>query len=132
MMIIDKAMAHRANTYLENKVTLRRLTAPLLYAYDACTFLRRLRGLHGVPPLGPTDALIIRPCMAIHTFGLKERIDVVFMNRYGVILKLKTIEPRRVSLCWKASVVVEVADGTASRIGLGVGQTFVPSHGRWR
>ncbi|MGQ7848677.1 DUF192 domain-containing protein [Granulosicoccus sp. 3-233] len=131
-MLPERAMENRIDTYLENKVTLRRLSAPLLYAYDACTFLRRLRGLHGVPPLGPTDALIIRPCKAIHTFGLSERIDVIFMNRYGVILKLATVSPRRAMWCWKASVVVEMAHGTASRIGLGVGQTFVPSRGRWR
>ena len=68
-MIYQRASETRVNNYLQDKVTLRRLSAPLLYAYDACTFFRRLRGLHGVPPLGPTDALIIRPCMAIHTFG---------------------------------------------------------------
>lgn len=121
----------RIDAYLQDKVTLRRLKAPLLYAYDACTFFRRLRGLHGVPPLGPTDALIIRPCRAIHTIGLNEPIDVIFMNRYGVILKLATVSPRRAMLCWRASVVVEMAHGTASRLGLGVGQQFVPSQGRW-
>lgn len=131
-MIYQRASEARVNNYLQDKVTLRRLSAPLLYAYDACTFFRRLRGLHGVPPLGPTDALIIRPCMAIHTFGLKEPIDVIFMNRYGVILKMATVAPRRAALCWKASVVVEMAYGTASRIGLGVGQKFVPSQGRWQ
>ncbi len=119
------------NRYLENKVTLRRLGAPLLYAYDANTFIRRLRGLHGVPPLGPTDALIIRPCKAIHTFSIDKPIDVIFMNRKGVILKLKTLQPNRVMLCLKSTVVVEMAEGTAERIGLGTGQQFVPDGSRW-
>ncbi len=130
--MIGRVLADGDNEFLENKVTLRRLSAPLLYAYDACTFLRRLRGLHGVPPLGPTDALIIRPCKAIHTFGLDKPIDVIFMDRNGMILKLSTINPKRTMLCLKGTVAVEMAAGTADRINLAVGQTFIPSQGDWR
>lgn len=130
-MVPDRVTDSPGDESRGEKIVLRRRSVPLLYAYDARTFLSRLRGLQGIPPLGPRDALIIRPCRAIHTFGLKERIDVVFMNRYGVILKLATVAPRRTMMCWRASAVVEMACGTATRIGLCVGQQFVPQCGGW-
>ena len=130
--MIGRLLIELDNQFLEKKVTLRRLSAPLLYAYDACTFFRRLRGLHGVPPLGPTDALIIRPCKAIHTFGLRKPIDVIFMDSNGIILMLSTVKPRRAMVCLNGDVAVEMAAGTAKRINLGVGQKFIPSQGHWR
>lgn len=129
--MISRVLADWESQFLENKVTLRRMSAPLLYAYDACTFFRRLRGLHGVPPLGPTDALIIRPCKAIHTFGLDKPIDVIFMDHHGLILTLATVNPKRAMVCLKGAVALEMAAGTAERINLGVGQKFIPSHGQW-
>jgi len=123
--------AEFASDYSNDKLTLRRLGAPLLYAYDAHSFTRRLRGIHGVPTLGATDALIIRPCRAIHTFGVSETIDVAFMNRQGIILKLQTVEPRKVLTCWNACFAVEMAHGTASRIRLAPGQQLIPDAGKW-
>jgi uncharacterized membrane protein (UPF0127 family) len=131
-MSISRVLACKDVHYLEQKVTLCRLGAPLLFAYDACTFLRRLRGLHGVPPLGLTDALILRPCKAIHTAGLDAPIDIIFLDRHGIILKLVTLRPRQWTVCWRAALAVEMAAGTAQRIGLATGQQFVPSGGGWR
>jgi len=131
-MILGRiAIQGRINAYLNDKVTLCRLGAPLLFAYDANTFLRRLRGLHGLPPLGPTDALIIRPCTSIHTFGLKQPIDIIFLNRDGIILKKASVVPQRATVCWGATIVVEMAHGTADRLGLAVGQQFLPVQGQW-
>ena len=86
-MSLSRVLADKDARYLEQKVTLCRLGAPLLYAYDASTFIRRLKGLHGVPPLGLTDALILRPCKAIHTVGLDKPVDIIFLDRRGIILK---------------------------------------------
>lgn len=130
-MITDKRWPMNTTDILHNKVTLRRLGAPLLYAYDACTFLSRLKGLHALPPLGPTDALIIRPCKAIHTWGLDKPIDVIFLDKRGNILKLKTVRPNSMFTCFSADVAVEMAEGTAARIRLGVGQNFAPAEGSW-
>lgn len=118
--------------YLTNKVTLQRHGAPLLYAYDASSFYNRLRGIHGVPTLGPTEALILRPCKAIHTFGCKVVLDIVFLNESGVIVKIMSMGPNRFAFASKAVVVVEMAHGTAARIRLGVGQTLGPNMGVWR
>jgi uncharacterized membrane protein (UPF0127 family) len=117
--------------YLTNKVTLQRHGAPLLYAYDACSFYNRLRGIHGVPTLGPTEAIILRPCKAVHTMGCKEKLDVVFIDEKGTIVKIRTVPPNRFVCAWKAVVVIEMACGTAARIRLGVGQEFGPSTGGW-
>jgi len=130
-MLTSTGKVEFATDYLNNKLTLCRLGAPLLYAYDAHSFIRRLRGIHGVPALGPTDALIIRPCRAIHTFGVDETIDVAFMNRKGTILKLQTVKPREVMMCWNACVALEMANGTATRLGLALGQRLIPGAGKW-
>ena len=119
----------RVSSYLTDKVTLQRHGAPLLYAYDASSFYHRLRGIHGVPPLGPTDAIMLRPCNAIHTVGCKEKLDVVFLDGSGTILKISTVSPNRFSFAHRAVAVVEMASGTAARISLGVGQEFGPSVG---
>jgi hypothetical protein len=117
--------------YLTEKVTLQRHGAPLLYAYDACSFYNRLRGVHGIPTLGPTDAIVLRPCNAIHTFGCKKPLDVVFLDEKSMILKISTVAPNRLAFTWKAAVVIEMASGTAARIRLGVGQEFGPRNGVW-
>lgn len=130
-MILNRAGIATNSSLLERKVTLTRQGAPLLYAHDAASFTGRLKGLKGVPPLGPTDALIIRPCRAIHTYGMRQPIDVIFMNRQGVILKLNTVKPKSMMFCWRAQVAVEMAHGTASRLGLKVGQQFKTSEGQW-
>jgi len=121
----------RRSNYLESRITLTRLKAPLLYAYDASTFFKRMKGVLGVPTLGPTDALILRPCSAIHTFRVKQTLDVAFLNESGVVLKVVTISPNRISLHWKSSIVIEMAAGTAKRIQLKVGQVFLPECGDW-
>ena len=110
-------------------VTLSRLGAPLLRAHDACTFLTRLRGLHGVPPLGPTDALLLRPCRAVQTFGMRTPIDVAFVDADGVVLKVVTLAPGRIAGCVRAKAAVEMRAGTASRMQLAPGQTLVRSTG---
>lgn len=109
------------------KVTLSRLGAPLLKAYDASSFLSRWRGLHGVPRLSANDALIIRPCKAIHTFGMKYAIDVAFMNAEGRVIKLATLAPGNVSWCAGAWQVVEMSAGTMKRLQLETGHVLVSS-----
>ena len=130
-MILSKINTADNASYFENRVTLTRAGAPLLYAYNASTFLRRLKGLHGVPPLGPTDALILKPCRAIHSYGLERPIDVMFMSRTGIILKLQTVEPKRVLFCLRAHFVVEMAQGTAARLTLKSGQQFLVNGAEW-
>lgn len=112
-------------------VTITRLGAPLLHARDASTFWQRLRGLHDLPPLAPTEALILRPCRAVQTFGMREPIDVAFLDAKGAILRLVTLSPGQVAICPRARLAIEMAAGTAARLDLARGHVLVPSTGTW-
>ncbi|MFK7860451.1 MAG: DUF192 domain-containing protein [Granulosicoccus sp.] len=102
--------------------TISRAGTPLLSSYLANTGLSRLRGLFAFPPLMATDALVLHPCSAVHTFGFRQTVDVAFINKYGVILRCIAMKPYTMSLCWGAHSVVEMADGTVERLHLELGQ----------
>lgn len=92
----------------------------------ADTFWSRLRGWMGRAVLPPGSALVIRPCNSIHTFFMKQPIDVVFLDREErVIRMLHGIAPGRVSSIVKqASAVVELPAGTLSGTGTECADTF--------
>ncbi|TVS10659.1 MAG: DUF192 domain-containing protein [Planctomycetaceae bacterium] len=54
----------------------------------ATTFWQRLRGLMFRRPLQPGEGLLIVPCRSIHTHWLRTAIDVVLMDRDGVVLSV--------------------------------------------
>lgn len=116
---------------MSKQVTLSRLGTPLLRAHDASTFLARLRGLHGVPPLGPDEALVLRPCRAVQTFRMKAAIDVVFVDAQGIVLEVVTLAPGRTASRPGADAVVEMRAGTAKTLQLVPGQQLVASNGAW-
>jgi len=89
---------------------------------------QRLRGLLGRASLGAGSALCLDPCKAIHTIGMRFPIDVVFLSRTGVILRIDpAVPPRRVRLCVAARSVLELAAGEAHRLGLSVGKVISTS-----
>lgn len=54
------------------------------------------------------EILILLPCKSIHTFGMKERIDVAFLDKHGRVLKaIRALPPRRLSSCDLAVCVLE-------------------------
>lgn len=110
-----------------SRIMLLRSGMPVLLAHDAWTFASRLRGLHGVPPLGQDDALILRPCSAIQTFGMKESLDVLFLDKTGVIVRIDTVKPRRIAWCQAAHQVVEMSSGTVKRHEFSIGQRLISS-----
>jgi uncharacterized membrane protein (UPF0127 family) len=72
----------------------------------------RRKGLMGVAELDREAGLWIIPCEAIHTFGMKMPIDVVFLDREYRVTKLREgIRPRRVSVCLQATSVLELRTG---------------------
>lgn len=111
--------------------TISRLGAPLLRAREAASFWQRLRGLHVLPPLGPNDALILRPCRAVQTFGMERPIDIAFVDAQGVVLKVARLEPGRIALCLGARVAIEMAAGSAARLELAPGHRLALSAGGW-
>lgn len=85
--------------------------------------LERLRGLLGRAPLQPGEALLIEHCNMVHTVGMAYAIDVVFLDRGGVIRRIApAVPPRRMRACLSARRVIELAAGEAARRGWRVGQ----------
>ena len=83
----------------------------------------RLRGLLGKPPPAPGHALLITPCVSVHTAFMRYPIDIVFLNSRGIILKIvETLRPWRIAACWRARHTLELAAGEARRLGLMPGE----------
>lgn len=85
-----------------------------LHVSLATSPLARMRGLLGRAPLASNQAMFIRPCNMVHTVGMRYPIDVVFLNRDGLVLKVAAnVAPQRMRLHWDAYAVLELAAGQA-------------------
>lgn len=87
----------------------------------AASFTSRLRGLLGVQ-LPPDMGLHIRPCASVHMWGMQRPLDVLFLDRDGVILRVSELQPWQVGGAARAASVLECAAGTIRRLGLRPGQ----------
>lgn len=86
----------------------------------ADTRAARRRGL-----LGRTDVegvLVLRPCRQVHTFGMRMTIDVAFVDALGVIRRIVTVPPNRVTrISVGTRMVLEARAGAFDVWGLRVG-----------
>lgn len=84
------------------------------------TGVARLCGLivRGAPP--PGCALLIPRCRSVHTLGMREPLDVVFL-RHGRVLRVNRLVPHRLAVCPAADAVLELSAGEAARLGLASG-----------
>ena len=79
-------------------------------------------GLLGSSGLDPDEALIIRPCWSIHTFFMRFRIDVLFVDKHGKLRKIVHSMPAwRMACAWGARDTIEMAPGALKRFDLQVG-----------
>lgn len=86
-------------------------------------FWQRARGLLGRPSLADGDGLILRPCKAIHTWGMGYPIDVAFLDRSGrVVASYERIGPNR-RTAWHsgADSALELPAGALGRASVAVG-----------
>ncbi len=82
----------------------------------------RRTGLLKHTSLPPGEGLWIVPTEAVHCFGMKFDIDVLFLDKGKKILKLReNMKPRRIAICWRAKSVLELPAGTISATGTLVG-----------
>ena len=80
----------------------------------------RMRGLLGRPPLAPGEGLLIVPCQGVHTVGMGYPIDVVHLDRRGLVRRvLRGLSPWRIGpLVWRGHLVLELpAGGAATDVG---------------
>jgi hypothetical protein len=88
-------------------------------AFDSAT---RNRGLLGRSGLADDHALILAPCSSIHTFFMQFAIDVAFVDRDGVVLRIrKALRPWRLQVAFRAFAVIELAPGRLDRSDTRIG-----------
>ena len=82
----------------------------------------RMRGLLFRQKLTPMQALWIEPCPSVHTIGMKYSIDVIFLDKTGVVLKIvNNLKPLRMAMCKNAVVSLEMLAGCAKKANVQVG-----------
>lgn len=89
----------------------------------ASTWASRTIGLLGRETLPEEEALVFPGCHSIHTVGMRFPIDVMFVDRgWRVVALREALPPGRVLWpVWGAWGVVEMAQGSLSKLGLAVG-----------
>lgn len=84
----------------------------------ANTSSKRRTGLLKHAGLAKGQGLWIVPCEAVHTFGMKFSIDVLFLNKKRKVLKIREdMGRRRIALCLWAHSVLELPAGTIAATG---------------
>jgi len=93
----------------------------------ADTFWQQARGLIGRSSLEDGEALCLKSCNAIHTFGMRFEIDVLFLDKKGYALKkFSCVKPWRIcGPVWGACTVVEMGAGVLKRQNIQVGKRYL-------
>jgi uncharacterized protein len=87
----------------------------------------RGRGLLLRRRIDPDTAMLLPHCSAVHTIGMHYRIDVLFCDAQGRILKIcEDLGPCRIAREPDARHVWEVDSGTVRRWGWQIGDRILP------
>jgi uncharacterized membrane protein (UPF0127 family) len=82
----------------------------------------RAIGLLATRRLDDPCGLWIKPCSSIHTFWMRYPIDVVFLDKSGVVVRVApAIVPWRLAACRRAHTTLELRAGLAAALGLRAG-----------
>jgi uncharacterized protein len=83
----------------------------------ARSFWTRLRGLMGRRELPAGTGLVIEPNNSVHTFWMHFPIDVIFVDREGIVVGLREAMPpnRPFAGAQRAHRTIELPAGTISR-----------------
>ena len=88
----------------------------------AATRATRRRGLLGRESVGATEGLLLTPCKAVHTVGMRFPIDVIFIDRDGRAVRIvPALAPWRIAMSTRAKAVIELAVGTAAAADIQIG-----------
>ena len=93
-----------------------------LHVRVASSFVARARGLLFRATLGFDEGLLIAPCSSVHTFGMRQGIDVVFVDPLGGVLRVvPSLGPWRMASEGGSAGVLELASGAAAYWGIASG-----------
>ena len=89
----------------------------------------RMKGLLGKKEMMQDEALWIKPCTSVHTFGMKFPIDVIFLNRKNVATALvRNMQRNRLTRLYLSAVsTLELPAGTIEKTETRVGDEIVIS-----
>ena len=92
----------------------------------ADTAWKRFKGLIGKNSPS-NEALWIKPCKAVHTFGMKFPVDLVFLNKQNVVIfTLEIVQPNRLPpILLVPHSVLEVAAGKIAETGTRSGDLII-------
>ena len=72
----------------------------------------RRKGLLGRRGLDTSAALVLLPCFSVHTAFMKFPIDVAFLNRDGIVVRIvHDMHAWRIAGAWHAHATIEFASG---------------------
>jgi len=109
---------------MTRELTLRREDGTVVC--ERCTLadspVTRLKGLLGRAGLEQGQGRLLRRASSIHTFFMRFPIDVVFLDRALVVLRIEDgVDPWRAACRRGAKAVLELPAGESARRGLAVG-----------
>lgn len=89
----------------------------------ADSIFKRAKGLLGRTSLASDSGLLLKPCKAVHTFGMKFAIDIVFIDRGNRAIKvIKALKPNRMTAIYcNAATVLELSSGSTTEAQLAQG-----------
>ncbi len=111
--ILDRLILRRREPEVRWKiVNLTRSVALAERAEVADRGAKRSKGLLGRNGLEPGEGMWIVPCEAVHTFGMRFPIDLVYVDSKKRVKKVRSgVTPWRLSACLSAHSVIELAVG---------------------
>ncbi len=78
----------------------------------ALTRATRRQGLLHRTGLDPSAALVLAPCLAVHTAFMQFAIDVIFVDRAGRVRRIvRRLQPWRLAASFRAYATIELAAG---------------------
>ena len=122
--ILDRIVKRRpAKASVPIRVSNATRQAELAYRVEVADDGRKRRkGLLGRESLAAGEGMWIVPCEAVHTFGMRFAIDVVYLDRNNVVVKTRhSVVPWRMSACLSAHSVLELAPGSVRSTGTSPG-----------
>ena len=90
----------------------------VLHVRQACGFLERARGLLASPVVAPGCGLLLHAVNAVHGFGMRRAIDLVFLDDRHTVVLCRRLPAWGIARCAKASATLEMRAGEAGRLGL--------------
>ena len=92
------------------------------YVEVAETRQARRKGLLGRETMPADSAMMISPCLSVHTAFMRFPSDVVFVDRDGrAVQVIHNMQPWRVAASLKAHAVIEMAAGRTRDCGIQLG-----------